>query len=100
MVWSFHGALKTQVAARTMGFYRSFTTSHRDCANRAEHAMRKGSGAAAAGLLAHRRGGAKELCCRGLSMLQPKWREGAQPPLLLFEGAGRKTTGEGRRPWI
>jgi hypothetical protein len=23
-----------------------------------------------------------------------------QPPLLLFEGAGRKTTGEGQRPWI
>jgi hypothetical protein len=23
-----------------------------------------------------------------------------QPPLLLFEGAGRKTTGEGQWPWI
>jgi hypothetical protein len=33
--------------------------------------MRRGFGAAAAGLLAYRRGGAGELC-----MLQPKWREG------------------------
>jgi hypothetical protein len=33
--------------------------------------MRRGSGAAAAGLLAYRQGGARELC-----MLQPKWREG------------------------
>jgi hypothetical protein len=33
--------------------------------------MRRGSEAAAAGLLAYRRGGAGELC-----MFQPKWREG------------------------
>jgi hypothetical protein len=30
-----------------MGFYRSLTTSRRDCADRAKHTMRRGSGAAA-----------------------------------------------------
>jgi hypothetical protein len=36
----------------------------------------------------------------GRARAPPLGREGAQPPLLLFEGAWRKTTGEGRRPWI
>jgi hypothetical protein len=46
--WSFHGALKEQVAARAMGFYRSLTTSRRDCVDPCRHTRREGAAAAVA----------------------------------------------------
>jgi hypothetical protein len=43
--WS---AEKTQVAARTMGFYRSLTTSRWDCVDPCRHTRREGAAAAVA----------------------------------------------------
>jgi hypothetical protein len=45
ILWS---AKKTQVAARTMGFYRSLTTSRRDCVDPCRHTRREGAAAAVA----------------------------------------------------